>query len=356
MMTTSRINRHHEEPYLYNHFVHPLLTAFDMNHQSHTGTIPSAPCRPAGFSCHLLFIILLLATALLASCSKEESDDDPRPFIVTTTNLIRDAVENIGGVDVRTTSIMGPGVDPHVYRATPRDFQQMERSDLVLYNGLFLEGRLSEILDRLGDQSRAVTGSIPTDRLIEASDYGGTYDPHVWFDAQLWMYVIDDVTEALSTLLPEKSEKFAGRAESYKKELEELHLYATQRIQQIPKDRRILITAHDAFRYFGRAYHIEVRGLQGLSTATEFGIQDVSRMVSLIIERGIPAIFIETGVSARAIDSVIAGVRERGYTVQMGGSLFSDSMGARGTPEGTYAGMFRHNVETIVQALTEELE
>ncbi len=316
----------------------------------------SAPDRQPGFGRFLILSLLLVFSNVISSCGEDEASDDSRPFIVTTTNLIRDAVENIGGDDVRITSLMGPGVDPHLYRATPRDFQQMERSDLVLYNGLFLEGRLSEILDRLGDQSRVVTGSIPRDKLIEASDYGGTYDPHVWFDAELWMYVIDDVQEALSSLLPEKSGQFAERAELYKQELEELHLYALQRIQQIPEEQRILITAHDAFQYFGRAYNIEVRGLQGLSTATEFGLQDVSRMVSLIIERRIPAIFIETGVSTRAIESVIAGVRNRGYSVQIGGALFSDSMGARGTPEGTYAGMFRHNVETIVRGLTEEIQ
>ncbi len=300
--------------------------------------------------------VLSLILLTFSACANDDGDRDDRPFVVTTTNLIRDAVENVGGEDIRTVSMMGPGVDPHVYRATPRDFQNMERADLVLYNGHFLEGRLSEILNRQGEHTRAVTTSIPEDKLIEASDYGGTYDPHVWFDAELWIYVIDDVTEALSRLLPGHSGTFRERAESYKQELRELHLYALQRIQSIPEERRILITAHDAFQYFGRAYGIEVRGLQGLSTATEFGVQDVSRMVHLITEREIPAIFVETSVSTRSIESVIAGVRERGYEVRNGGSLYSDSMGARGTPEGTYTGMFRYNVETIVQALTEDLE
>ncbi len=306
----------------------------------------------------LLFVSLFLFISLfLYGCGNGEPEsNDDRPFVVTTTNLIRDVVENVGGEDVRFVSLMGPGVDPHVYRATPRDFRRMEQSDLVLYNGLYLEGRLSEILDRLGDQSRAVTGSIPREKLIDATDFGGAYDPHVWFDAELWTYVVMDVRDALTRLLPEGEEDFFRRAEEYKKELMELHEYAKQRIQSIPEERRIMITAHDAFQYFGRAYGIEVRGLQGLSTATEFGIQDVTRMVSLIIERNIPAIFIETGVSTRAIESVLTGVRDRGYQVQLGGSLFSDSMGAPGTPEGTYAGMFRHNVETIVQALSEELQ
>jgi len=304
-----------------------------------------------------LLSLFLFASLFLYGCGNDEpADNDERPFVVTTTNLIRDVVENVGGDDVRVVSIMGPGVDPHIYRATPRDFRRMEQSDLVLYNGLFLEGRLSEILDRLGDQSRAVTGSIPREQLIDATDFGGAYDPHVWFDAELWTYVVMDVRDALIKLLPEREEDFARRADEYRNELLDLHEYAKSRIQSIPEERRIMITAHDAFQYFGRAYGIEVRGLQGLSTATEFGIQDVTRMVSLIIERNIPAIFIETGVSTRAIESVITGVRDRGYQVRLGGSLFSDSMGALGTPEGTYAGMFRHNVETIVQALSEELQ
>ncbi|MEX0681728.1 MAG: zinc ABC transporter substrate-binding protein [Balneolales bacterium] len=302
---------------------------------------------------YTLFLVMLLTMA----CDNDsvQSDDD-RPFVVTTTNLILDAVEEIGGEDIRAISMMNAGVDPHVYRATPRDFLNMEQSDLILYNGLYLEGRLSEILDQLGDQSRAVAASIPRDKLIETTELGGNYDPHVWFDAELWMYVVDDVADALSELLPERSDEFSRRAEAYKQELEELHFYALQRISSIPEEWRVLITAHDAFQYFGRAYGIEVQGLQGLSTATEFGIQDVTRMVHLITENKIPALFVETSVSTRSIESVIEGVRERGFDVKMGGSLFSDSMGPRGTPEGTYAGMFRHNVETIVRALSNERE
>ena len=306
----------------------------------------------------MALLLFFAGLFLFSGCNREEGESsaDDRPFVVTTTNLIRDAVENVGGDQIRTASIMGPGVDPHVYRATPRDFRNMENADLVLYNGLYLEGRLSEILDQKGDKSRPVAESIPSGKRISATEFGGAYDPHVWFDASLWQLVIDDVADALSELDPENSDTFARRAEQYKQELDELHMYALQRIQSIPEQRRILITAHDAFQYFSKAYGIEVRGLQGLSTATEFGIQDVSRMVSLIIEREIPAIFVESSVSTRSIESVIAGVRERGYQVRMGGSLYSDSMGARGTPEGTYSGMFRHNVETIVQALTGDLE
>lgn len=322
-------------------------------------TLISALKRPRPFRKTLLntAVVLIMVSSVSTGCNDDTGTPaDQRPYVVTTTNLIRDVVDRVGGDDIRVTSLMGPGVDPHVYRATPRDFRRMEESDIVLFNGLFLEGRLAEILGRQGERARAVTGSIPRDRLIEAVDFGGSYDPHVWFDAELWAFVAEDVREALTKLLPEQEEAFRERTDAYKRELHELHLYAMQRIQGIPEERRVLITAHDAFRYFGRAYGIEVRGLQGLSTATEFGIQDVSRMVSLIIERNIPAIFIETGVSTRAIESVLAGVREREHEVRLGGSLYSDSMGAIGTPEGTYTGMFRHNVDTIVAALTQKLQ
>ena len=303
---------------------------------------------------HASFLLLLIASSIPACSDEPENRDDPRPFIVTTTNFIRDAVEIIGDDKVRVISLMGPGVDPHLYRATPGDFQYMERSDLIFYNGLFLEGRLSEILDRMGDKSRAVTGSIPTGKLISASNYGGTYDPHVWFDIELWMHAISDITEVLSEMLPDNRDEFRERKQHYFQELRDLHRYTLERIRSIPEKRRVLITAHDAFQYFSRAYGIEVRGLQGLSTATEFGIQDVTNLVSFIIDRQIPAIFVETGVSTRAIESVITGVRQRGYQVKNGGTLFSDSMGADGTPEGTYTGMFRHNVDTIVNALTDQ--
>ncbi|MDG5766574.1 zinc ABC transporter substrate-binding protein [Balneolales bacterium ANBcel1] len=305
----------------------------------------------------MLWVMALIPIALLlSSCDNGEAETDERPFVVTTTNLIRDAVERVGGEEIRTVSLMGPGVDPHIYRATPRDFRRMEQADLILYNGHFLEGRLAEILARQGERARAVTEQIPSEKLIEASDFGGTYDPHVWFDAELWRLVIDDVAMALSQLQPENAGTFQRRAQEYNAELRELHEYALEQIRRIPEQQRILITAHDAFQYFSRAYGIEVRGLQGLSTATEFGVQDVTRMVSLITERRVPAIFVESSVSTRSIESVIAGVRQRGYEVRIGGTLFSDSMGARGTPEGTYAGMFRHNVDTIVEALTPGME
>lgn len=300
-----------------------------------------------------LFCVLFL----LSSCTSEnEEKSTEQPFIVTTTNLIRDAVEHVGGDYIKVESIMGPGVDPHVYRATPRDFQIMEKADLILYNGLFLEGRLSEILDRIGNRSHVVTGSIPKEKLIPASDYGGMYDPHVWFDVNLWIYVIQDICETLSRLMPDKADTFSYRSNRYIDELKELHLYVVNRIHDIPEDQRILLTAHDAFRYFGRAYDIEVKGLQGISTSSEVGLQDISRMVSLITNREIPAIFVETGVSTRSVESVIQGVQNRGFNVNLGGHLFSDSMGARNTPQGTYTGMIRHNVETIVQALTKNPE
>lgn len=297
-------------------------------------------------------VISFLLLLMLSGCTDREShEEDGRPLVVTTTNLIYDAVRKVAGDEMRVISLMGPGVDPHLYRATPRDFRNMERADVILYNGLFLEGRLSEILERIGNRARAVTDAIDPEELLRASDFGGEYDPHVWFDAMLWSVVIDHIAEILGELLPEEQKTFRSRSLAYRSHLEELHHYARERIASIPEQQRVLITSHDAFRYFGRAYGIEVRGLQGLSTAAEFGIRDVSQMVTLLIEREIPAIFIESSVSSRSIESVLAGARERGFEVRLGGMLYSDSMGSRGTPEGTYTGMFRHNVETIAGAL-----
>ncbi|MDI6401056.1 zinc ABC transporter substrate-binding protein [Balneolaceae bacterium ANBcel3] len=302
-----------------------------------------------------LITLFIFSTVFLSACSTDDQNDE-RFYVVTTTNIIYDAVQHIGGDDIRVHSLMGPGVDPHIYRATPRDFQRMEKADLIFYNGLFLEGRLASILDGQGERTYAVASAIPEELLIPATEFGGSFDPHVWFDASLWEIVVNDIARVLSEKLPEQEEAFTKRAQRLQEDIRHLHEETLARIQKIPENQRMLITAHDAFQYFGKAYGIEVRGLQGLSTASEYGIQDVIRMVNLVVERQIPAIFIETSVSTRAIESVIEGARNRGFDLRLGGELYSDSMGAIGTPTGTYTGMFRYNVDTIVQALTRNPE
>lgn len=300
----------------------------------------------------ILFLIFLFS-----GCGSETApSSDEKPFLVTTTHLIRDAVQQIAGDHVQVISLMGPGVDPHLYRATPGDFRQMEEADLILYHGLYLEGRLSEILARLGHRAVAVTRSIPESDLLTAAEYGGAYDPHIWFDIHLWIQVVKEIKMLLTLHVPEKESYFENRKNEYLQELDALHEWAIIRLSEIPRDRRILITAHDAFRYFGRSFNMKVKGLQGLSTTAEIGVRDVSEMVNLIIQQQIPAIFVESSVSTRSIESVLGGARSRGYRVRQGGMLYSDSTGPEGTPQGTYTGMFRHNVNTIVEALAPELE
>ncbi|MFW6347351.1 MAG: metal ABC transporter solute-binding protein, Zn/Mn family [Cyclonatronaceae bacterium] len=298
----------------------------------------------------MAFGLLLGFLLALGACGSPQ-DDDTRPRVVATTMMLEDVLNNIGGELVRVEGSMGPGVDPHVYRATPGDFASMERAELIVYNGHFLEARLGEVLSEIPTRTYAAAEALPEDRLIQAFEYGGNYDPHVWFDASLWIEVSKGVEQRLIELMPEQQAQIEENAAAYIAGLEELHTWAQQQIGSIPAERRLLITAHDAFRYFGQAYDMEVKGLQGLSTQSDYGVREVSEMVELIIERDIPAIFLESSVAPRSVQSLIRGVEERGGQVRLGGELFSDAMGARDTPEGTYEGMFRHNVHTIVEAL-----
>lgn len=298
----------------------------------------------------LLWIILPLTAFFAVSCGSESSDDE-RPYVVTTTMMLEDVVNQIAGDFVRVDGLMGPGVDPHVYRATPGDFRALERADLILYNGHFLEARLSEILSQMPERTFAAAEQIDTELLIEAYEFGGNYDPHVWFDVSLWMQVTEAVGERLQELVPDHSEEIAANTSSYLDELTELDVWVRERLNEVPEGRRVLITAHDAFSYFGEAYGFDVMGLQGLSTQSEYGLRDVSQMVRFIIENEIPAIFLETSIAPRSVQSLINGVTERGGTVQLGGELYSDAMGARGTEEGTFSGMVRFNVNTITEAL-----
>ncbi|MCC5933528.1 MAG: zinc ABC transporter substrate-binding protein [Balneolales bacterium] len=301
---------------------------------------------------YILFTAFLLVLLIsLASCTSDDAAGDDRPFVVTTTMMLEDLVTQIAGGHVRVQGMMGPGVDPHLYRATPADVRRLEQADLIIYNGLFLEARLADVLSRMPERSFAAAEKLDRNALIEATDFGGSYDPHVWFDVSLWAEIALLTGERLGELVPEAVEEIRAGAQAYAAELMLLHEWVTAEIATIPESRRVLITAHDAFGYFGRAYTIDVRGLQGLSTQSEVGLQDVSRMVRFIMDNEIPAIFLESSIAPRSIQSLMNGVRDRGGQISLGGELFSDAMGNRGTPEGTYTGMVRHNVNTIVQAL-----
>jgi manganese/zinc/iron transport system substrate-binding protein len=305
-------------------------------------------------------LLVVVCTPLLAACGTKVALPGAVDFagrtikVVATTGHVADVVRHVGGDHVSVTTLMGPGVDPHLYKASASDVVAIQNADAVFYSGLHLEGRMIEIFERLARTKPvfAVTDTLPRERLLQSPAFAGNYDPHVWFDPTLWSYTADAVVNALSRLDPASVSQYQWNAARYKQQLAELDAYAQQRLSAIPPRMRVLITAHDAFSYFGRRYGIEVRGLQGISTASEAGAADVQQLAQFIAERGIPAIFVESSVPQATINAVQAAVRARGHDVVIGGQLFSDALGTQGTPEGTYTGMFRANINTIAGALS----
>jgi len=299
--------------------------------------------------------ILLIFITLFAflSCDTPENTGSDQPFIVATTGMVADLVKNIAGDSVYVESLMGPGVDPHLYKASQSDIGKLAEADIIFYNGLHLEGKLTDIFEKMARTQNVIPVSrgITQSALIPLAENGTLNDPHIWFDVSLWKQTIGVVETELAETYPNKAEYFRSRAQAYRDSLTIMHKWVGEKIQEIPKTQRILITAHDAFSYFGRAYGINVRGLQGISTVAEYGVNDVSRMVNLIIDNNIKAIFIETSVPDRSINAVIAGCKAKGHDVKIGGSLYSDAMGAPGTREGTYIGMIKSNVLTMVTNL-----
>jgi manganese/zinc/iron transport system substrate-binding protein len=273
--------------------------------------------------------------------------------VVATTGMVGDAARVVGGdlIDVKT--LMGAGVDPHGYRQTRSDIVAMSRADLVLWHGLYLEAQMEDFLADLSRKTPvvAVAEALPKDVLLAHEDYEGRFDPHVWMDPNLWSQVVDQVVLALTEVYPDGAAMFEANATGYKSELAGLARYTTDMLTQVPEDQRILLTAHDAFGYFGQSYGFEVMGIQGISTESEAGLSRISELVDLLVERNIGAVFVETSVSDRNIRALIEGAAARGHEVKIGGSLYSDAMGAEGTYEGTYLGMIDHNVTTISRAL-----
>lgn len=298
---------------------------------------------------------LILPLLLLAACGGGTgSTENGTLSVVATTGMIGDAAEQIGGDLVEVTTLMGPGVDPHLYKASAGDVGRLNGADLVLYNGLHLEAAMADVLQETQTLNTvAVAESIDESELLRPAEFEGQFDPHVWFDVSLWSKAVEQVRDALVELDPENGDSYRANAETYLGELAALHEYVTEQALRIPENRRVIITAHDAFNYLGRAYGLEVRGLVGISTAAEAGTRDISELAAFIAERQIPAIFVETSVSSRSIDAVRAAVRANGFEVEIGGELFSDAMGDAGTEAGTYQGMVRHNIDTLVEALGE---
>ena len=273
--------------------------------------------------------------------------------IVATTGMVSDAVRAIAGDAADVTPLMGPGVDPHGYRQTRSDIVAMTRADMVFWNGLYLEAQLEPFLRSLERRVpvTAVAEAVPADRLLRHAEYEGREDPHLWMVPSLWRHAVLGIRDSLSEARPDLRDEFAANAEVYLKRLDAVGAYAADILARIPEPARILVTAHDAFGYFGREYGLRVEGIQGISTESEAGLQRIGALVDLIVERGIPAVFVESSVSDRNVRALIEGAAAQGHDLQIGGELFSDAMGAPGTYEGTLEGMLDHNATVIARAL-----
>lgn len=312
------------------------------------------------FSLYIIFILCLALFVSACSVAGETAAEDlsNRPVkVVTTTGMIADIAAIVAGDRAEVTGLMGPGVDPHLYKATEGNVAALQNADIIFYNGLHLEAQMTGIFERMNDQgirTVAVTDNIDRNALRAPPEFAGNYDPHVWFDVTMWMSAVETVRDTYIDMDPTHAENYEANAADLLVDLEELHAYVLEQAGRVAEDQRVLVTAHDAFNYFGRAYGFEVRGLQGISTESEAGTADVQMLADFIAERQIPAIFVESSVPQRNIEAVQAAVVAKGFNIEIGGELFSDAMGTPGTPEGTYIGMVRHNIDTIVNALLGE--
>lgn len=321
--------------------------------------IPNVPRRRCLLTFFALAFLALAATGC-APTSHDQLNAATEPLdkfaggrairVVCTTGMVADLVRNIGGDRVQVDQLMGEGVDPHLYKSSPGDLARLDASDLIFYSGLHLEGKMSELFERIATRKRtiAVTSQLAHDKLLGEAN---SHDPHVWMDVALWSETTQAVFQALSEFDPAHTADYQTRLNSYRQQLAALDQECRSKLSSIPAERRVLVTAHDAFSYFGRAYQTEVRAIQGISTESEAGVREINELVSFLVERKIKAVFVETSVSDRNIQALIEGCQSRGHRVTIGGALYSDAMGTAGTPEGTYVGMIRKNVTTIVDAL-----
>lgn len=297
---------------------------------------------------------LLLSLVVFLSFSTVKLAAETAPLnVVATTGMIADAATNVGSDLVEVTALMGPGVDPHAYRQTRTDIVAMANADLVLWNGLFLEAQMEDFLLDLQSETTviAVAETVPKNLLIGSEDYEGRFDPHLWMNPNLWSQVVVAIRDALIDAQPEAEATFRTNADAYLADLQALTRYATEVLSSIPAESRVLVSAHDAFNYFGNAYGFEVLGIQGISTESEAGLKRISDLVDMLVDRNIQSVFVETSVSDRNIRALIEGAAAKGHTVTIGGELFSDAMGAPGTYQGTYIGMIDSNATTIANAL-----
>lgn len=274
--------------------------------------------------------------------------------VVATTNFIADTVREIGGDRVEVTGLMGAGVDPHLYKASAGDVEDLRDADAIFYGGLHLEGKMGDLLEKLAERqtTQAVFGEIPESKLLEPPEgLEADHDPHVWFDVTNWKTVARTIADTLAQKDPAHAQEYRARLAAYERELDATDRYVRERIAEIPERRRVLITSHDAFQYLGERYGIDVAGIQGISTAAEATTADVERVAQLVADRGVKAVFIESSVPRQTIDAVLAAAEQKGAEARVGGELFTDAAGDEGTPEGTYVGMVRANADTIAEGL-----
>ena len=297
-------------------------------------------------------ILYLLISLVIISC-ENGSEESGKLKVVTTTSMLTDLVKNIGGDLIEVNGLMGAGVDPHLYKASEGDVNKLFQADIIFYNGLHLEGKLVDVFEKMAKTKLTVSlgGSLDKNELIGSEYFVSNYDPHVWFNIQFFKQFGDRVAETLAANDPVNAKKYQENTALYQDKLDALEIEVKAIIATLPKEKRILVTAHDAFNYFGKAYGFNVVGLQGLSTATEAGVQDVRRLSQFIIDNKVKAVFIESSVPRRTIEALQEAVLSKNHDVGIGGSLYSDALGNAGTIEGTYVGMFRANVKTIVEAL-----
>ncbi len=297
------------------------------------------------------FLAGLAGTALMFPAARALAQETLS--VVTTTGMIADAARQVGGPLVEVRALMGPGVDPHSYRQTRSDIVACARADVVLWHGLYLEAQMEEFLLDLSDRGTvtAVAENLPRDLLLSHDDYDDKIDPHVWMTPRLWALVVENVRDALIAAQPRNGDVFRANAEAHLAELLELETYTAGILSTVPESSRVLVTAHDAFSYFGEAYGFDVLGIQGISTASEAGLLRIAELVDVLVSRDIGAVFVESSVSDRNIRALIEGAAAKGHEVAIGGELFSDAMGQDGTYEGTYVGMIDHNATVIAAAL-----
>lgn len=299
-------------------------------------------------------ILLIVFLFILSACNRFVKDGE-KITVVATTNIIADLVRSVAGDRIEVRHLMGAGVDPHLYIASAADIGKLEEADVIFYNGLHLEGKMVEIFESLEERGKNTVAVgekfVDKSKLIVSGNFAGNYDPHVWFDIHIWLDALKAVNSELRRIDPENAPYYQQNFENYSIELANLDKWAHQEISKIPEKQRLLITSHDAFSYFGKEYGLEVMGIQGISTASEYGLKDIIALADIIRQRGLKAIFVENSISPKSIEALRQAVKSQGDDVKIGGTLYSDTLGDPQQDEGTFSGMFRYNVNTLVDNL-----